>query len=242
MQETVAWRQVWLFLGFSFMAGLNGLVGTLLRGFVTWYTDIRVRESLEKETLKTQLELLKAQLQPHFLFNTLNNIDMLIQEDTKLASSYLNYLSEMLRYMLYKSSQDLVPVEQELEFVKQYLELQKIRTTNGHFAEFSVKGTTSGLLIAPLLFLPFLENAFKYAANKKISKAISLKINITNQGLVFSCRNLVSCPEPPSENKGGLGLRLVRKRLELLYKDRYDLTIESTETHYDVYLRIELNT
>ena len=241
MQETVAWRQIWLFLGFTFIAAFNGIVSTVLRGFVTWYTDIRVKENLEKEKLQTQLDLLQAQLQPHFLFNTLNNIDTLIQDNAELASRYLNYLSEMLRFMLYQSSQERVPLEKEIDFVNRYISLQKIRTNNDDFVECSLPELGSGLVIAPLLFLPFLENAFKYSANKKIPKAISIRLETKGDELFFFCHNVISGSSPVRDQEGGLGLRLIKKRLELLYKDRHELTIERTETTYRVQLWLKLS-
>jgi len=236
LQAPIAWRQLWLFIGFSLVAALNGVVGTVL-----WYLVIRMKESLEKEALQVKLDLLKTQLHPHFLFNTLNNIDMLIQEDPQAASKFLNHLSGMLRFMLYQSSQERVPLVEELQYVRQYLELQKIRTDNRQFVEFSITGADAGLSIAPLLFLPFLENAFKYATNKKIPKAISIQFDIKGEEIIFSCRNIYNSSSLTEDVQGGLGLRLVRKRLDLLYPKQHELIIEHTATTFNVRLWINLS-
>jgi hypothetical protein len=238
MQETAPWLFFWMFLGFSFIIGMNGIVSTLLRGFVSWYLNIRVKENLERETMKAQLELLRAQLHPHFLFNTLNNIDALIMENPQVASQYLVQLSGVLRFMLYQSADESVLLARELEFVSRYLELQKIRTNNKRYVEFVITGTDPGHSIAPLLYLPFLENAFKHATNKRISKAVAITFHIGEKDILFSCRNVIDNHRLETDTPGGLGLKLVRKRLELLYKDKYELTIQHTETVFYVQLRI----
>jgi hypothetical protein len=230
-----------LLLGFTFVAALNGALSTMIRGFITWYSEIRVREALEKKNLETQLELLKAQLNPHFLFNTLNNIDVLIGSDAPAASRYLNNLSEMLRFMLYASPLERVPLTRELHYIRQYLELQQIRTANAQFVECTITGTANHLGIAPMIFIPFLENAFKYATNKKIPKAISLHFDIGEKEVFFTCRNAYTPQKPIPADGGGLGLKLIRQRLELLYQDRYALNIHSAPDTFTVELRLQLH-
>ena len=230
-----------LLLGFTFVAVLNGALGTVFRGFITWYAEIRVREALEKKNLETQLELLKAQLNPHFLFNTLNNIDVLIGSDAPAASRYLNHLSEMLRFMLYASPLERVPLTRELDYIRQYLALQQIRTANAQFVECTITGTPDYLTIAPMLFIPFLENAFKYATNKKIPQAVSLHFDIGEDEIFFTCRNAYTPQQPLPAEGGGLGLKLIRQRLELLYKDRYALDIHPAPDAFTVELRLRLH-
>ncbi len=230
-----------LLLGFTFVAMLNGALGTVFRGFITWYGEIRVREALEKKNLETQLELLKAQLNPHFLFNTLNNIDVLIGSDPPAASRYLNNLSEMLRFMLYASPLERVPLSRELHYIRQYLQLQQIRTANAQFVECTIAGTPDHLHIAPMLFIPFLENAFKYATNKKIPKAVSLHFDIGEREIFFTCRNAYTPPQPLPADGGGLGLKLIRQRLELLYQDRYQLHLHPAPDAFTVELRLRLH-
>jgi len=230
-----------LLLGFTFVAVLNGALGTVFRGFITWYAEIRVREALEKKNLETQLELLKAQLNPHFLFNTLNNIDILIGKDAPAASRYLNHLSEMLRFLLYASPLERVPLTRELDYIRQYLALEQIRTANAQFVECTITGSADHLSIAPMLFIPFLENAFKYATNKKIPKAVSLNFDIGEEEIFFSCRNAYTPGQPLLADGGGLGLKLIRQRLELLYKDRYDLNIHPAPDAFTVELRLRLH-
>ncbi len=115
------------------MALLNGVAATLIKGFVTWYGDIHLKELLAKQNLQTELALVKAQINPHFLFNTLNNIDILISRNPEVASSYLKKLSDIMRFMLYETKTEVIPLSAELAYIEKYIHLQKIRTTNENF-------------------------------------------------------------------------------------------------------------
>ena len=225
-----------LFIIFSLISLVNGILGTTIRGFITWYADIHVKETLANKTLRTELALLKAQINPHFLFNTLNNIDILIEHDAPRASLYLNKLSDLLRFVLYETQADLIPLTQELDYIQKYIDLQKIRTTNDQYVTLQLEGPTDGLLIAPMLFVPYLENAFKYATNKKVSDAIRIQISIDETQIRFQCINVVDPGKTGLDTPGGLGNDLIRQRLTLLYQDHYTLTIQATENEYRVTL------
>lgn len=231
----------------KFLLALSGVLsifsiivfGFLFRLVIQGIQTRQRNRQLEKEKLATQLELLKSQINPHFLFNTLNNIDVLIQEDPARASQYLNKLSDILRFSLYETRQETVPVESEIENIHKYIELQKIRTQNPSFARFTVEGDLVGLSIAPMTFLPFIENAFKHSTNKKIENAVVIKILVTGRSIFFNCKNHCAEVFQPDEYNGGLGMNLIRSRFDLLYKDRYSLEAAKTGDWYVVNLNIQ---
>jgi two-component system LytT family sensor kinase len=225
-----------LFIGCSLVSVVNGILGTTIRGFITWYTDIHVRETLANKALRMELALLKAQINPHFLFNTLNNIDILIERDAPRASLYLNKLSDLLRFVLYETQEDQIPLTKELEYIRKYIDLQKIRTTNDQYVTLQIGGMADGVMIPPMLFVPYIENAFKYATNKKVSEAIRIHISINEIHIRFQCVNVIDRSKTASDSQGGLGNDLIRQRLTLLYKEKFTLAIQSTDDDYSVNL------
>ena len=227
-----------LLTGFMLLAVVNGLTGTGLRSFLAWYTDKHLRERLTNKSLRTELALLKARINPHFLFNTLNNIDILIEHDAPRASLYLNKLAHLLRFSLYETQADQIPLTREVAFIQEYIDLQKLRTPNPHYVTLHVEGDASGLMIAPTLFIPYVENAFKYAANKKAVEAIRIKLSITPTQLCFQCVNVIEEATSVAHEYGGLGQALLQQRLALLYPTRHALTIQATQTTYSVNLTI----
>ena len=232
--------QLILLTGFALLAIINGMTGTLLRGCITWYTDIHLKERVANQSLRTELALLKAQLNPHFLFNTLNNIDILIERDASRASRYLNQLSDLLRFNLYETQTDQIPLAHELASIEKYIELQKIRTTNDRYVTLQVAGALDGLLIAPMLFMPFLENAFKFATNRRVTEAIRIHISVDDDRIRFRCVNIIDQPGSTAKDAGGLGQKLLRQRLALLYPEHYKLLIKTTKTLYSVDLTLSL--
>lgn len=221
---------------FSFL-----VIGFLFRLVIQGIQTGQRNRQLEKEKLATQLELLKSQINPHFLFNTLNNIDVLIQEDPARASQYLNKLSDILRFSLYETRQETVPVGSEIENIHKYIELQKIRSKNSSFARFTVEGDLAGVSIGPMTFLPFVENAFKHSTNKKIENAVVIKILVTKQSIVFDCKNHCADVFQPDDSNGGLGMSLIRSRFDLLYQDRYSLKAAKMGDWYEVNLNIQVD-
>jgi len=217
------------------------IFGFLFRLVIQGVQEGKLRRQLEKEKLTTQLELLKSQLNPHFLFNTLNNVDILIREDPDRASQYLNKLSDILRYSLYETKQETVQLEQEVDNLRKYIDLQKIRTQNPSFAQLTVEGDLTGIKIAPMIFLPFVENAFKHSTNKKIENAIVVSVFADKRTIQFSCRNHCAEVSQLDENCGGLGMNLIRSRFDLLFKDRFSLENKKTGDWYEVNLKIQLD-
>ena len=229
------------FLVFSVLALLNGIMATIIKGFFAWYNEIHEKTELEKKNLQMELSLLKTHLNPHFLFNTLNNIDILIETDPKAASSYLQKLSDILRFVVYETSQEKIPLTKELAYIKKYVELQQIRTSNKQYVNLIISGEPGQLMIGPMLFIPFIENAFKHASNKKMNGAVTLEISIDDKQIRFNCNNMYDKSKSSVEEHSGLGIALIRQRLDLLYKNHYELEINQTENTFSVTAVIKLD-
>ena len=216
-----------------------GLLGTSFRLFFQWDKDATQKVELEKQNYKSELSLLKNQLNPHFLFNTLNNIDSLISDNPVNASLALNKLSEIMRYMVYDSEKEFVPLQDEINYLQNYISLQKLRISNQDIIQFQVSGVLDDLRIAPMLFISFVENAFKHSSLKNLPEnTIEIKIEANRDCLSFSCRNRIA--EIQKDQSSGVGLELVRKRLELIYKNRYNLKVDSADNEFNVKLDLTL--
>lgn len=229
--------------GYSFMMITRALTAAVaacvMKGFITWFTEIRYKEQLEKQNVATNLELLKAKINPHFLFNTLNNIDVLIEKNAATASMYLKKLSDILRFTLYESPSDTIPMKKELDYITQYIDLQKIRTSNPDFVTFDFSSADGNKHIPPMLFIPFIENAFKYSTNKKIDNGIAIIVATTANTITFNCSNIYDGNEQITA-EGGLGLTIMKDRLQLLYPGKHQLEIDKTAERFTVNLIITL--
>lgn len=223
----------------TIIAWINGMIGAVLKGSLTWYHDIRLKEELSRKTTEAELALVKSQIDPHFLFNTLNNIDVLITKDAQTASTYLNKLSSIMRFLLYEAKDKEIDLDRELEYLQQYIDLQRIRTSNIGYVVFQVEGQSTGKTIAPMIMLPFIENAFKHTEARKTSCQIQINLKITEKELLFTCDNTLIQEKQDSKN-GGLGNLLVRKRLELLYPKTHTLTMAEDGEFYRVKLALRL--
>lgn len=224
----------------SFNALLNGLIGLGLKSFITWYNDLKWKEAISQKNHEMEMALVRSQLNPHFLFNTINNIDVLIEKDAARASAYLNRLSDIMRFTLYETKAESIPLERELEYIDKYIELQKIRTTNADYVHYAVTGIPAGKTIAPMLFIPFIENAFKHAAPKRTENVVDIRIGIEQRRLIFECRNSYVTGAGMEDEYSGLGNELILKRLTLLYPEQHQLAITDTGDVFAVKLVIEL--
>lgn len=224
----------------SFIGLVNGIMGLVMKGFITWYNDIKIKVELDKKNYEMELALMKAQINPHFLFNTINNIDILIQKDAIKASEYLNKLSDIMRFMLYETKTEKIPLEKELAYIEKYVELQKIRTTNPNYVKYEVKGSTGNLLIEPMLFIPFIENAFKHSENKKVENAIKIYFVIENDKIKFECENAYSADTQLKPEHSGLGNDLIQRRLVLLYPNKHTFELGNKNGVYKVNLLLSL--
>ena len=189
----------------AFISLVNGATGLVMKGFFTWYNDIKVKVDLAKKNYEMELALVKSQINPHFLFNTINNIDVLITKDATRASEYLNKLSDIMRFMLYETKPAKIPLNKELTYIEKFIELQKIRTTNPHYINYTVKGDATNLMIPPMLLIPFIENAFKHAENKKAENAININLDIEQEKFIFKCENTYNQNSQMKQEHSGLG-------------------------------------
>lgn len=223
------------------IAAIHGGIALVIRGFITWYDELKLKEELAQKNFETELALIKSQINPHFLFNTINNIDVLITKDAAKASLYLNKLSDVLRYMVYDAKNEKIALATEIEYLGKYLELQRIRTVNPDYINFHIAGELQNLIVAPMILFPFVENAFKHTENKKSSNTIQIRVLIEKNKLIFECENSFQTNENVKQEFGGLGNQLIQKRLILLYPGRHRLEIKKDEETYRVKLSLDLD-
>lgn len=204
---------------------------------------IKINERLkrtEKEKLKAELSYFKAQINPHFLFNTLNTIYSLAIQKADNTPEAVVKLSGMMRYVLTDASQDFVPLENELAYIHDYIELQKIRFGETVKIEYSSDAIKESLVIAPLILIPFIENAFKFGVNPAEESAIAVTIRITDSEIHLRVFNKKVNEKPENETSGGLGISNAKNRLALHYPNKHRLLLEDQEHHFEVNLYIEL--
>lgn len=195
-------------------------------------------KEMEKEKLAAELKLLKSQINPHFLFNTLNNLYSLTLNHSEKSPEVVYKLSQLMSYMLYDSNQSEVSLEREVEYIQNYISLERIRYTNLDIS-MNVFDDVNNIRVAPLLILPFVENSFKHGASNQLSNGfIRIDIGVQAQTLVIKVENSKVIPEVP-RRPSGIGLQNLKKRLELIYPNRHTLQIFDEEDVYLVTLRIE---
>lgn len=195
---------------------------------------------IHDEKLSAEVSYLKAQINPHFLFNTLNSLYALTLQKSHEAPNAVLKLSSIMRYVVTESSQNFVALDKEINYIKDYIELQKLRLDSSVNISFEVIGTTTGRSIAPLILIPFIENAFKYGINPDENSFIKIAITIENQSLQMNVQNAVVASEIDEEFKTEEGLKNTKKRLDLIYSGNYDLVVKDNENIYDVTLKIDL--
>ena len=206
-----------------------------------WWQKQKETELLAKEKTKAELQLLKAQVHPHFLFNTLNNIYFFTLTNSTQAPVMIKKLSGMLHYILNECDQPLVPLEKEIKMIRDYMALEKIRYAEQMQMTIDIEDDHDNKMIAPLLLIPFVENSFKHGASKMITQPwVKLYIYIENNRLHFTIRNSKPPTNEPIAAKGNIGLKNVRKRLELLYPGTHELNIVSEPGSYAVHLILQL--
>ena len=216
----------------------NGVIALIIKGFINWFNDIKFKLELTRKNYEMELALVKSQINPHFLFNTINNIDVLISTDAARASAYLNKLSDIMRFMLYETKPAKISLHKELTYIEKFIELQKIRTTNEHYINYSIKGDAGNFLIPPMLLISFIENAFKHAENKKVENAINVHLDIEKEKLMFECENVYNQNTKVIQEQSGLGSDLIIKRLKLLYPKKHTLKITDNNGRYKVALSL----
>jgi two-component system, LytTR family, sensor kinase len=199
----------------------------------------KIRKELEKEKLQSELMFLKYQVSPHFFFNTLNNIYSLIEFDTADAQKAVLRLSKMMRYLLYETQPEKALISTEIDFISNYIDLMRLRLTDKVVLNISLPLITNDFMVPPLLFIPFVENAFKHGISNREPSFIDISLKIVDQNIDFIVRNSISgVVFNESEIKTGIGLENVQKRLKLLFNNNYSLTINKTNNIHEVKLKI----
>lgn len=196
----------------------------------------RINE-LESTTLLSELGLLKNQINPHFLFNMINNANMLLEKEGFEASEMIFKLEDLLRYQIEDCSKNKVALSSDIHFLNDFLNLEKIRRDNFEFT-ISKQGEINKVEISPLLFIPFVENAIKHSLDSESHSYINILFKADNGKLEFTCEN--SIPQIKSAKTGGLGLKNIKRRLELLYLQRYKLDISEGETKFCIKLELTI--
>ena len=212
-----------------------------LKALKNWHLKQLENETLVKERANAELQLLKAQIHPHFLFNTLNNIYSFTLTKSPLAAELVQKLSDMLNYMITDCNEVFVPLEKEIHLIKDYIGLEKVRYGDRLDIQMHVNGRCENKMIAPLLMIPFVENCFKHGASMMRGQQwMHLIININESDLDFNLSNSKPLSPKPDKANTGIGLANVKKRLQLLYPGKHHLDINSSANTFSVYMKVNL--
>ena len=221
-----------------------GTSTTIYQVMNDWLVQQRDKKELESQTLQSELKFLKSQINPHFLFNTLNSLYALTLKKSDLAPEIVLKLSEMMRYMLYECNEKVVTLSKEINYMQNYLELEKLRHGSKMDINFNVTGTINEQQIAPLILIPFIENAFKHGINNQVSKGfVNLSLHIEQHDLVMMVENSKSpsIPKIAEKRSGGIGLINVKRRMNILYPEKHHLEIKESPNTYLIELNLNLS-
>jgi two-component system LytT family sensor kinase len=221
------------------IAGIASTYGLLLE-FIQMEAE---KEEKNSEQMKSELSFLRSQISPHFIFNVLNSIVYLIRtKSAKEAETVTIKLSSLMRYMLYDSDQSMVPLSRELEYLTNYIDLQKTRFEDDVKIQFADNETIGGLTIEPMLLIPFVENAFKHGIGNVIDPTIQIDFKIKNKTLEFKVQNKIgNLLTNNKDTNSGIGLKNVRRRLEMLYPEKHTLEINISKEFFIINLNISLH-
>jgi len=227
----------------SIMVAVNSFLilamGTVIRMYSEWSSNEISKKQIEAQKSTSELHFLKNQISPHFLFNSLNSIYSLTKKKSNGAPEAVITLSELLRYMLYQTNQDFVLLSNELDYIQNYLKLQRIRIANNEHVTINVHGGITNQKIRPLLLISFIENAFKYGTDFKGTTKIKIEIYVKDDELQFTCVNLIGSRKN-DKNSSGIGLQNTRDRLKLLYPNNHWLSIKEVDNEFVVELTLKL--
>jgi LytS/YehU family sensor histidine kinase len=218
------------------------LAGAAFRLIFDYFRMQQRLTEVAREKAETELSFLKSQINPHFLFNSLNSVYFLIKKDNAEAREALHKFSEMLRYQLYEINGDKIPVERELTYLKDYVDLQQLRKDERFSVQFNCTPDIHGFLIEPLLLIPFVENAFKHISHfSDQNNFVKMDMSRHNGTFRFQIENSKEPGPPPSKKNSGIGLTNVKRRLELLYPGRHELNIEETDKTFTVKINLQVS-
>jgi len=231
---------------FSFFPGsytiffLVFTIGTCIAVVQQWLRTEQTKSEIETEKLNTELSFLKSQVNPHFFFNTLNNIYSLAVVGSDKTAPAIMKLSSIMRYILTDTQNDTVPLENEVSFVKNFIDLQLVRLTDKVAVHFSTEGDILNQQIAPLLFIPFIENAFKYGVSTKENSVINIVIKATDNHVHLTTVNTIVKADNGIHETTGIGINNVKRRLDLLYANKHTLYIKNDTNTFTVNLDITI--
>ena len=235
------WGQIWnQVIETAFWSVFTTLIITsAIKLYRQWRQSQRRNQELEKHNLQTELQLLKAQLNPHFLFNAINSIYFLIPQDPDRAADALARFSDILRYQLYECHEDLIPLDRELAQLEHFIELARLRRGEGLTVMTDFPAAAGKVFIPPFLLIPLLENAFKYVSAPVGEQPwVRVAVRLTGTEVLLHLENTVDPIDPPQVEAGGIGLTNIRRRLALLYPGESRLDIQATEEAFCVRLRL----
>ncbi|NJO89935.1 MAG: histidine kinase [Chloroflexia bacterium] len=218
------------------------LLGTLyafvLRLSIDWIKKSKMQKELEKQNSIIKMALLRSQINPHFLFNTLNNISSFCLNNPQKASFAIKKLSKIMSYMLNEANGEKVLLSKEIGHIENFISLQKLRFEEVNFVNFKIEGKTDNIYVSPMILLPFIENAFKHGSVTR-PNSINILINAKSTEVFLDCSNIKKqLTETEKSYNSGIGLKNIKERLELLYSNRYHLQIDNDEKEYRVKLKI----
>ena len=222
------------------MVIITGIYAVLIHFTIRLFETQKLKADLINQNQSSELALLRSQINPHFLFNTLNNIYSLVYKKSDDAPEAVMKLSSIMRYTLYDSNTDQVLLEKEIEYLKSFIELQQLRLKTDNFVEFKITGKIEGVTIVPMLFISFVENAFKHGSKKVESPGITITLSVSDKKTIFEVMNY--CKQNEISNKdvvGGIGLQNIKRRLDLLYKDKHSLEMKQEDEKFIVKLEID---
>jgi LytS/YehU family sensor histidine kinase len=227
---------LYLFLETNFIVGIAFAIKIVKK----WLEQQEEKHEMEKQNLQTELNLLKAQLNPHFLFNTMNNLYSLSLEESSKTSEGIAKTAELLRSVLYECNESEIPLEKEISLLENYIGLEKMRYGNRLQVNFNVNGEVKEHKVAPMLLFTFIENCFKHGCgNNPNHLVVNISVDASKSGILFKTENGKNKKLRQKDKKsGGVGLKNARKRLEIIYPNRHHLHVSELENTYKVHLEI----
>jgi two-component system, LytTR family, sensor kinase len=218
---------------------IYGIYALLIQLAIRWFENQKLKSDLLIQTKASELALLRSQINPHFLFNTLNNIYSLVYKKSDEAPEALMKMSSIMRYMLYESKSDHILLDKEIEYLQGFIELEKLRLHQKDFVEMTIAGTIEGRSIAPMMLIPFVENAFKHGNKNCPPPGIKINFFIDPQWMQFEISNCVrKNSDAHLDPVSGIGIQNIRRRLEILYPSKHKLEISRTDDLFTVLLII----
>lgn len=240
-------KEIFLFPSFGLHMGLFVFYAAISIAYAftnEWYKNEKLRGQIAEEKLKTELDFLKSQINPHFLFNTLNNLFSISQKHgVDELSKGINELSNLMRYMLYESNAEFVSLKKEVDYIESFIEIQQLRHDEQDelIVNFEKKGDFIKVTIAPMILLPFVENAFKHGFSLNESSLIHLSLETSRSEIFFQIKNKAFQQNKFADKSSGIGLENVTRRLNLIYPNKHQLKIYEEDGNFIVALKIKTN-